>query len=559
MIENLETLLAEISNGKAQEHRHENIELKQSWKKDYGQDASALGNKIDKQCCWLIVGVKDNGILHGLIEKQARQIEQTISQQVNEYLDPVQACMQIYCCEINKNWIVIIQIKNPGDVVYWENRAYVASGTTSRELNPAEILELRIKLPGLTDYSNQPIYSQYDTSLIYAFSNKIGENTNTIDIENHCIETLQKLQIYHKQAARILFGNCRFRLIKYNQSSEPIANEQYQGLYKILTDEFQEEIQKWTAKQLNIDTHPFPENALKESLSNAVAHAAYFEDDGDIIIELYPDHLSISNLCIQESIYFANKWFARSHKTINSVLMEVLRIADHVDELGRGKNVIFSESIRHGKQEPEVFIEKAGKCNRWKLLLYGGSTDEVKIRLLSRIKECYKDDQKSLIAFSLVLWRDKKVKEIRNYVDGDFSRQFAEVLSSLNGPIFYDKQEDKIVLTRWARVLLGEGRDSKVLSSSEEKWLKELAYTMCTKLHNNEITPKRLRSFSQMGNTSSEQSLSSKILTQWHGENLLKKVAQGKYRWVQKPEDYDNSALVQHLRELLETGKSSES
>lgn len=309
---------------------------------------------------------------------------------------------------------------------------------------------------------------------------------------------------------------------------------------------------------MNIDTTPFPEKALKESLANAVAHAAYFEHDGDIIIELYPDHLSICNLCIQDSVYFANKWFARSHKTINNLLMEVLRIANHVDELGRGKNLIFSESIRNGKQAPEVFIERAGKYNRWKLLLYAGTTDEVNIRLLARIRECYKDEQKSLIAFSLVLWRDKKVQEIRNYVDGDFSRQFAEVLSSGNGPIFYDKQEDKIVLTRWALVLLGEGRDSKVLSSSEEKWLKELTYTMCTQLHNAEITPQRLRSFIQMGNTSSEKSLSSKILTKWHGEKLLRKLKRGKYSWIQEPEDYDKSAIAQYLIKLFETGKSSE-
>lgn len=151
MIENLENLLNEIRHGKAQEHRHENIELKQIWKKEYGVDISALGNKLDKPCCWLIVGIKDNGNLYGLIEKQARQIEQNISQQINECLDPVQACTQICCHEIEENWIVIVQIKNPGDVVYWDSYAYIAPGTTSRKLEPDQILELRIKLPGRTD------------------------------------------------------------------------------------------------------------------------------------------------------------------------------------------------------------------------------------------------------------------------------------------------------------------------------------------------------------------------------------------------------------------------
>jgi len=558
MIEDFEDLKNEVLTRKAQEHRHENIELKESWDKKYGKDISALGNKLDKKCCWLIIGVRDNGELLGLAEQKARQIEQILSQQINEYLDPVQACKQISCCEVDGNWIVVSRIENPGDVVYWDSYAYIASGTTSRILEPEEILELRIRLPGLTDYSAQPTRSEYNEDLITAFLQKIKRIEHSAEVDEEPTDTLQKLNIYEKQVARILFGECSFRLIKYDKSINPTSNIRYRGLYRMLTLEFQKEIQTWTAEQLNVKNQPFPERALHEALANAVAHAAYFEQDGDIILELYPDHISISNLCIRDSIYFANRWFSRSHKTINSLLMEVLRIANHVDELGRGKSLIFSDSIRNGKRAPEVFIERAGKYKRWKLLLYGGMTDDVGLRLLERIREVYKDEQKALIAFSLVLWRDKKVQEIRNYIDGDFSRQFAEVLSSLNGPIFYHKQEDKIALTRWAQVLLGEGRDSKGLSTAEEKWIKELVYTMCAKLHEHEITPQRLRSFTQMSNTSSEKSLSSKILTQWHREKLLRKVGRGKYQWVQKPEDYDSSALVQHLRQLLETGKSTD-
>ena len=53
--------------------------------------------------------------------------------------------------------------------------------------------------------------------------------------------------------------------------------------------------------------------------------------------------------------------------TINGLLMEVLRVAGHVDELGRGKNLIFSDSIKNGKRSPEVILERAGRYDRWKL------------------------------------------------------------------------------------------------------------------------------------------------------------------------------------------------
>jgi len=557
MIETIESLLEAITIGGLQEHKHENIELKERWSKNHGKDLSALGNKLDKPCCWLVVGVKDDGSLARESETKAKQTEEILSQHINQCLDPVQACTKIICCEIQSSWIVIVCIENPGDVVYWGNEAYSASGTTSQELKPDAILGLRIKLPGLTDYSSQPANSEYDPNLIHCFMQQVQKASHCIEISEEAIESLKRLNIYDKQVSRILFGNCGFRLIKFNQSNEPIANLKYLGLYRVLTDEFQTEIQNWTAEQLKVDVQPYPEKALREALANAVAHAAYFEQDGDLIIELYPDHLSISNLCLRDSVYYANRWFSRSHKTVNSLLMEALRIAAQVDELGRGKNLIFSHSIRDGKRSPEVLIERAGKYERWKLLLYGGIANEVYIRLLERTREVYNDEQKALIAFSLVLWSNTKVEAIRKYIDGDFSRQFAEVLSSMNGPIFYHEKEDRILITRWARVLLGVGQNSKDFSSVEEKRLKEFAYDVCVRHYDHEITPATLRRLGQMGNTGSENSLSSKMLTRWEREGLIRRVSKGKYRWVKKAEDLDTSTDVQHIRKLLETSESA--
>jgi predicted HTH transcriptional regulator len=558
VLKTTEDIISELCSGQLQEHRHHNVELKESWDKKYGKDISALGNKIQECLFWLVIGVKDDGSIAGMTEKKARQFEQVVSQHINDYLDPVQACTKVSCHDIDGSWIIVICIKNPGDVVYWDNAAYTASGTTSRDLKPDEILELRIKLPGLTDYSSQVVSSSYDTNLINDFIKNVLRTGNCMEVGDDPLDSLKKLSIHEKQVARILFGNCSFRMIKFDEDNEPVTNIRCHGLYQLLTDEFQEKIQSWTAEQSASNTHAYPKKALKEALANAVAHAAYFEQDGDLILELYPDHLIISNLCLRNSVYFANRWFSRSHKTVNSLLMEVLRISQQVDELGRGKNLIFSESIRNGKRQPEVLIEKAGKYERWKLVLFSETSNEVLLRLLARIREVYKEEQKSLIAFALVLWRHKKVEEIRNYIDGDFSRQFAEVLSSLDGPIIYDEQGDRILLTRWAMVLLGEGLNSKGLSSAEEKRLKEIAYDLCCEYHEAEITPERLRSLAQMGNTPSERSLSSKILTSWEKDGLLRKERKGHYRWIKKTGEPDKNVLLTRLKKLFEIGKNLE-
>jgi hypothetical protein len=158
---------------------------------------------------------------------------------------------------------------------------------------------------------------------------------------------------------------------------------------------------------------------------------------------------------------------------------------------------------------------------------------------LDRCRKIYDDDRKALIAVALVLWRDRPVSEIRDYVDGDFGRQFAEVLSSDKGPIFYYRKKEMIWLIRWAAVLLGEGKDSKALSAAENERLQAFAFEICTDHHGGTITPRLLRDLADMGETKSEQVLSSNILAAWKKEGLLRKTGKGRYQFLKKtaPED----------------------
>lgn len=161
----------------------------------------------------------------------------------------------------------------------------------------------------------------------------------------------------------------------------------------------------------------------------------------------------------------------------------------------------------------------------------------------------------ALIAGALVLWRNKKVAEIRQYVDGDFAAQFAEVLSSLDGPIFYSPETDQIFLTRWARILLGEGKDSKGLSKVEEIQLLSRTHNHCWESNMGEVTPADLRRLCQMGDTQSEKSLSSRIIAKWMADGHLTRLAQGRYRFSQPPPT--RKELQKALEELLASLRES--
>jgi predicted HTH transcriptional regulator len=550
----LEELLELLRAGALREHRQSNLELKESWTRDHGRKLSALANRLEDQPAWVFVGVTDDGRLVGRDEKWARTTEQIMSQQLNQYLDPSQACTRIGCHDLDGRWVIVLALENPGAVVKWEAAAYKAVGTTMQVMTPAEIMELTVRLPGLSDYSAQPWQGAISSQLVGAFADSLLRRRTDLGQHVPAAEDsatfLQEIGIGDTNTRRILFGDCAFRLVRYDHAERVIENVTLKGLFQLLTDGFLDDIQHWSADQSGVPVPVYPPRALREGLANAVAHAAYFEADGDVIIEAFADRLSISNLCVRESEYFANKWFSRSHKTINRLLMESLRLSGHVDELGLGKNVIFVESLRNGKRPPQVVLEGGHRYDRWRLLLYGGHSDDTQLRLLQRCRQAYPEERKALIANALVLWRDRPVAEIRKFVDGESLPLFADVLTDLNGPIYYYRKGDRIVLRRWAAVLLGEGKDSKQLSIPEEESLLALAYELRTKYHLGYVTPKELRELAGMGHTASEGVLISTILGKWKENGIVERVKKGLYRFVpRQAQGSERATVLDALRE----------
>ncbi len=548
-----DAVVVALEAGTLKEHLHANLELKSSWHKDHGCDISALGNKLSAGSSRFVIGVSDTGTCTGKDETWARGVEQTVSNHLNNFLSPVQAVKSLECRSTASGWIVLIEVIDPGTVVYWEQEAYKAVGTTSQRMSPAEVMELTIKRPGLTDKTAQPCSATIPPDLITDFIEKakkrhpkdalLERNFSNSD------EMLFAIGLRERQAARLLFGDSKFRVVCYSKDSTPILNENQVGLFRILKPDFIAFIQRWTREANGATSEPYPPAALSEGLANAVAHAAYVEQDGELVIELYPDRLQISNLAWPDSGCFANKWFSRSHKTFNNVLVEALRFAGVVDELGRGKTVIFSECLKAGKPAPIVVIEPAGRYTRWRLIVYCGQQDARKLRLLERLREQYKDEHKALIGTALALWRDKKVSEIRQFVDGESLPVFSELLASMDGPVFFWDKEDTLVLRRWAQILLGEGKDSKSLQPSEEENLLRLAKDISIKYHGGYIIPKTLRQYASMGDTPSEKSLSSKLLGKWVDQGHMKKEKKGMYHFEQPtmPEVDIRDAIIRRL------------
>lgn len=551
MLKIKEDIISKINEGTLLEHRYDNLELKSSWDQDCGKKISAFANKNLQGLNWLCVGINNDGEICENNEAWAKNTEECISQHINQYLDSQQTCQSISCHQLNDKWFVIIQFENPGAVVYWNKKVYKTSGTTISEMEPAEIMGLTVALPGLSDFTAQDFQGTFQSDLVRKYTSIVSEKRKKSILESikdlSPEQALDRIGIKNKNTCNILFGNWRYRVIYYDKQQVPIKNEIQEGVYTIIHDDFIQHLQEWSQQQLNIRTNPYPDLALREALANAVAHAAYFENNGDIIIEIFPEKISISNLCLQESAYFANKWFSNAHKTINRTLMETLRLSGYVDELGRGKNLIFSESLRYGKKAPQVVIEKSGRFNRWRLLLYGGIQDKLQLKLLDQLREKYKDEQKALIANALVLWRGQPVANLKQYIEGEAKNLFVEILRDINGPIFYYQEKDTIVLRRWAKVLLGEGKESKQLTAAEEKDTYEFVKKIRLDYHHGYVTPKDLRDLADLGQTKSSHVMSSQLLKRWTKEGKLKKIRKGLYQFIKPELSYSFDEFIKRL------------
>jgi len=506
------------------EHGYENVELKRDWDKKHGDKVSMLCNGQPEEECFLIIGVEDNGLLAGKNEGWLTSTLETVSQHFNQYLDPSIALLDITTEDVLGSKVIICIIKNPGVVVKWQNNAFSGNGTTKKKLAPEEILELSLSLPGLVDITKKSASYIPNQLLIEKFC-----SMGNLTYDNY---TLDRLHLKNTRCGELLFGDTKYRFVTYDENNNVISNETRLGLINLLSETTSDNIRQYYQNYLP-NVNKITEDMLREAIGNCVGHAAFKENDGEIIIELYPNRIVFSNLSYIEYTSLANKWFSSAHKSPNPFLMETLRLAKKVDELGRGKKKLFSECLINGFHAPIVTISDAGRYKRWSLLIAFEDSPERYDTLRQLLKEEYQGNiEKSLIAYALVLWNKKPFSEIKNYFDTHESKIAAEIISDFKGPVFYWKEEDKIILHRWVKVLLEEGRASKGFTVHEEEELYKRCKELHVKYHNSFITTAQLREISHLSTSPSDRNLSSRVLTKWTKEGKLRKIKKGTYKFL---------------------------
>lgn len=539
------TLIQALKSGKV-ESQLEGVEFKQSWNQSHGKDISAIANEESISTGWLVIGVRDNGQCCEHDLGWLTKTEHTVSNHIRDFLEPSWAVKSVASEQIEKGHILIVEIKNPQDVVKWNSRAYKLIGTQSFPMKDHEVLALSLRLPG-TDYSKYKYKGDYEAPLITSFAKKVIGSSNDFQIDINLmspIEILRTLNIYETNTAGILFGDHYCRIVNFNDDGDILDQKEIKGLFNIISDTFINEIQsraRTKGTDLNGSTisakeeSPYPIKALREVLANAVAHSLFQKNKGDIVVETHPNRITVRNNCTKDAKAFVDKWFSRINKSTNKHLMNTLRIPRITDEQGSGKIRIFRLMLEFGKREPIMEFQELGDYARWSVTLYNEEGNSEIKKISDEIKDKFKSKDEWRIATALLLWRDQKWSKIETFLDDHFKHVANQVIKNEFSPV--SRYEDKLYTKRWAEIRL-TGQVTKQFSEGEKVFWYTLLHRYAYKSGNGgNMTSADARKLIGLSDSGSEKTQLARLFSEWQKAGRMKMIRKGHWKFLEKYSD----------------------
>ena len=469
-------LISNIKSG-ASEVDLEGVEFKSNWTQEHGKDISAIANSEHIAKGWLVIGVKNDGSLIDQSSQQLEKIEQKVSNHIQQYLEP-SWIVKITSEKIEKSSLLFIEIQEAKNVVRWNGKAYKLIGTTSHEMRESEIMALSLRLPG-DDFSKAKYHFGYTPKLVMDFAEEVSENSKhfKIDLTTSTEEILKELNIFGINTAGILFGDFRYRVAHFDDRDDILDQRTHKGLYRILSDEFLENIQSRARKRGTIveggslaakEEETYPKKALREVFANAIAHSLYQKDQGDIVIEVHPNRISVRNNCALKSEAFLKRWFSRENHSTNKHLMETLRLAHVTDQMGTGKKRVFNLMVQAGKMAPIAEFFKIEDYGRWSVTLCCEDSNKEMRDLSEYFKLNFSNKREWEMLLPLLVWKDRNTwSEIKTFLDDYHQGLALKVLENENSPLA--KSGEDLVLRDWALKKLDQIKGGGISGGSERK------------------------------------------------------------------------------------------
>jgi ATP-dependent DNA helicase RecG len=350
----------------------QNIEWKESWRDEYLKwvcgFANAQGGKI-------YIGKNDNGVVTGI--QDAKKLLEDIPNKISNFLGII-ADVNLYT-EDGKDYLEIIVNPNSYPVSY-RGEYHYRSGSTKQQLTGLALSQFLLKKTGIT-WDSVPVDNVKITDMrndsfdIFREQAVRSGRMSKQDVKMSNEELLDSLKLVENgkftRAAVLLFHHdpekwipgAYIKIGYFESDSDLRYQDEIKGSLVSQADKVVDLLfTKYLKADISyegvtrVETYPYPKEALREAIYNAIVHKNYATLI-PIQISVYADKIYIGNDCV-----FPDDWtvddLLRKHRSrpYNPLIANTFFRAGYIEAWGRGIEKIKESCMENGNDMAEYRV-----------------------------------------------------------------------------------------------------------------------------------------------------------------------------------------------------------
>ena len=351
----------------------QNIEYKEAWRDEYLKWICGFANA---QGGTIYIGKDDDGVTTGISD--AKKLMEDIPNKVKNFLGII-VDVNLETDDIG-DYIEIIVDPQPYPVSY-KGEYHYRSGSTKQQLVGPQLNQFLLKKTGLT-WDSVPIdkvevkdlrNDAFDIFREQAVKNK-RMSKDDVSIDNE--ELMDSLNLIDdgniKRAGILLFHHnpekwvpgSFIKIAYFKSESEIVYQDEVRGALLSQADKIVDLLYTKYLKAIisydgitRVETYPYPKEAIREAILNAIAHKNYASLI-PIQIKVFDDELIISNDCV-----FPDDWtvenLLKKHRSrpYNPLIANAFYRSGLIESWGRGIQKITDSCKVSGNDEPEFDLK----------------------------------------------------------------------------------------------------------------------------------------------------------------------------------------------------------
>lgn len=351
---------------------NQNIEWKESWRDEYLKwvcgFANAQGGRI-------YIGAKDDGTIVGV--KNSRKLLEEIPNKIQMTMGIV-ADVNLFS-ENGKDYIEIL-VSPSNFPVNYKGEYHYRSGSTKQQLRGIALTDFLtsktgirwedVSIAGVTIddldkdsfdiFRREALRSKRMTKADLKMSNEELMDSLGLITENGLKRAA--ILLFHRNPEKWITG-CYTKIGKFGVGSDLQYQDEVHGSLFLQADRVVELIYlKYLRAPITydnmtrIETYPYPKDAVREALYNALIHSCW-SSGAPIQIRIEEDAMYISNDCVFPSDWTTETLMQRHRsRPYNPHIANAFFRAGYVESWGRGIQKICESCEAHGIPQPEYFL-----------------------------------------------------------------------------------------------------------------------------------------------------------------------------------------------------------